>query len=187
MALRRSLVIANGQEQQLQAGDQIADPALAARTTTVVIANTQTQVVGFTVPANTLKVGTVIRIRATGLLTNTTSASSSVLRMTIAASSLGTPIVGSWTCALGTTARTSCPFVVIAELVVLSLGANGTAWGMIVVDCNTTTPLALPTTQITAPVTIDTTGARVVELNCISGASTTTWTFVTATMEIFQP
>ncbi len=70
---------------------------------------------------------------------------------------------------------------------VLSTGATGTAWGIIVVSCNTTTALALPTTQITSAVTIDTTSSRVIELACISGATTTTWNFITAYIEVVQP
>lgn len=158
----------------------------ASRTTTVSIANTLTQVVGATLAANTLAVGTVFRFRATGLLTNTTSASSSVLTIRIS-SGLTTPIVASWTVALGTTARTNCPFVVDGEFVVLTTGATGTAWGIIAVLLNSTTALALPTTQITSAVTIDTTSSRVIELACISGASTTTWNFITASVEVVQP
>ncbi len=142
---------------------------------------------GGTLAANLLKVGTVFRFRATGLLTNTTAASSSVLTIRIASASLGTPIVASWTVALGITARTNCPFVVEGEFIVLSTGGSGSAWGIIAVLLNSTTALALPTTQITAAVTIDTTAIREVELACISGAATTTWQFITAYAEVVQP
>lgn len=159
----------------------------ASRTTTVSIANTLTRVVGATLAANRLAVGTVLRFRAMGLLTNTTAASSSVLTIRIASASLGTPIVASWTVALGTTARTNCPFVVDGEVTILSTGGSGTAWGIIAVLCNTTTALALPTSQITSAVTIATNAQMEVELACISGASTSTWNFISAYIEVVQP
>jgi hypothetical protein len=151
------------------------------------IANTLTQVVGFTAAPNTLKVGTTIRFRALGLLTNTASASTSVLTLRINSASLGATLEASWSCVLGTTARTNCPFVVEGQIVIISTGAGGTAWGVIVVNCDTATVLALPTTMVTAATTCITTQSNVVELACISGAATTTWNFITATVEIVQP
>lgn len=151
------------------------------------IANTLTQVVGFTAASGTLAVGTVIRFRGVGLLTNTTSASTSVLTLRINSASLGATIEASWSCALGTTARTNCPFIVDGDIVIVSTGAGGTAWGVLVVNCNTATVLALPTTQVTAAVAVNTAQSNVVELACISGAASTTWNFVSATVEVVNP
>ncbi len=158
----------------------------ASRSTQVSIANTLTRVVGGTLAANRLQVGTVLRFRAMGLLTNS-GAATSVLTIRIAGTTLQTPIVASWSCALGSTARTNCPFVIDGEVTILSTGASGTAWGMLVVTCNTTTALALPTTQITAAVTIATNAQREVELACISGAAGATWNFTSAYIEVVQP
>ncbi len=88
---------------------------------------------------------------------------------------------------LGTTARTNCPFTVEGMITIISTGAGGTAWGVVQVNCNTTTVLALPTTMVTAAVTCITNQSNVVELCCISGASTTTWNFIAATAEVVQP
>ncbi len=188
MAAKIPLVLgANGRPQQLQSTDQLAQGVRAALAASKSIANTLTQVVGFTAPANTLKVGTVIRFTALGLLTNTTAASTSVLTLRINAASLGATLEASWSCALGTTARTNCPFVIDGYITVISVGATGTAWGVLVVTCNTATALALPTTMVTAAVTCNTTQSNVVELTCISGASTTTWLFIAATIEAVQP
>jgi hypothetical protein len=151
------------------------------------IANTLTQVVGFTAAANTLAVGTTIRFRGMGLLTNTTSASTSVLTLRINSASLGSTIEASWSVALGTTARTNCPFIVEGELIVISTGAGGTAWGVIVVTVNTTTAIAVPTSMITGAVTCITTQSNVVELTCVSGAASTTWNFISATIEVVNP
>jgi hypothetical protein len=109
------------------------------------------------------------------------------LTLRINSGSLGATIEASWTVVLGTTARTNCPFVVDAQLVVISTGSSGTAWGLILVDLNSTTAFALPSTQVTAAVTVNTTQSNVVELTCISGATTTTWNFITATIELVQP
>ena len=159
----------------------------ASRTTTVSIANTNTQVIGATLAANTLRVGSVIRIRAMGLLTNTTTASTSVITANITGTSLVAPVVASWSLVEGITARTNAPFVINCEIVILTLGATGTAWGQIVVAINDATPLGIVTTMIIAAVTIDTTLSRIIELNFISGATTTTWNFTTATIEFVQP
>lgn len=158
----------------------------ASRSTNVSIANTETQVVGGSLAANLLLVGSVWRFRAMGLLTNTTSASTSVLRVRIGSASLNGAIVASWSVALGTTARTNCPFVLDGEFTVLSVGASGTALGQIVVSCNTATAIGAPTV-LTAAVTIDTTASRTLELTAISGASSTTWVFHTGTIEVVQP
>ncbi len=162
-------------------------PSLAfvvARATTVAVANTNTRVIGATFAADTFKVGTVIRAVVSGLLTNTTAPSTSVWTFNIAGTTLTTPTVASWSCVLGTVARTDCPFQVVCELVCLAVGATGTAWGVISVNCNTTTTLALPTSQKTSATTIDTTVSREVELCVVSGASSTVWTCVTAYLEV---
>jgi hypothetical protein len=151
------------------------------------IANTLTQVIGVTITSNLLVVGEVIRFYAQGLLTNTTAASTSVLTLRINSASLGATIEASFSCVLGTTARTNCPFTVDGSITIISTGGAGTAWGVIAVLCNTTTPLALPTTMVTAAVTCITTQSNVVELTCISGATTTTWNFITASIEKVGP
>jgi hypothetical protein len=202
MALRKPIVIAStGELQQLQAADTLDVTLTESQTTGLVadlaarvqrkaslatnksIANTLTQVVGFTAASAALAVGTTIRFRGIGLLTNTTSASTSVITLRINSASLGATIEASWTCALGTTARTNCPFTVEGEIIVISTGAGGTAWGCLLVNCNTTTALAVPTTMVTAAVTCITTQSNVVEMTCISGASTTTWNFISATVD----
>lgn len=151
------------------------------------IANTLAQVVGYTAASGALAVGTTIRFRGIGLLTNTTAASTSVFTLRINNASLGATIEASWSCVLGTTARTNCPFLIEGEIIVISTGAGGTAFGCLIVNCNTATALALPTTMVTAAVTCITTQSNVVEMTGISGASTTTWNFISATVEVVTP
>lgn len=154
------------------------------------IANTLTQVVGYTAAANTLKAGTVIRFQAIGLQTNTTTASTSVHTLRINAASLGAVIEASWSCVMGTVARTNVPFYIDGEIVVLSAGVGGAgagqAFGCIMVS-NNGLAYAAPTTVVTAAVNVNTTISNVVESACISGAATTTWNFISATIEIVQP
>jgi len=159
----------------------------ASLATNVSIANSLTQVVGFTAGANTLAVGTVIRFRGVGLQTNTTAASTSVITMRANAGSLGSNIHGSWQVVMGTTARTNCPFVVEADFVVVSTGSGGTARACVAVFVNTATALAAPTTMVTGTVALNTTISNVLELACISGATTTSWNFISATAEVVNP
>jgi hypothetical protein len=166
---------------------KLANGRKASLATNKSIANSLTQVVGFTAAANSLAAGTVVRFKAIGLLTNTTAASTSVLTLRINSASLGATIEASWSCVLGTTARTNCPVVVDGDIVIVSAGAGGTAFGCLVVSCNTATALTLPTTMVTAAVACNTTQSNVVEMTCISGASTTTWNFISATAELVNP
>jgi hypothetical protein len=144
------------------------------------IANTLTQVLGFTSLSNTLPAGTVIDFECMALLTNTTSASSSTLTLRINAASLGAVIEASWTVALGLTARTNCPTFVKGQIVVQAGGT--TAIGMIAVNCNTTTALATPSGVVTTAVALTPGQSNVVEMTCISGAASTTWNFLTGTI-----
>jgi hypothetical protein len=166
---------------------KLANGRKASLATNKSVANSLTQVVGYTAAANSLAAGTVVRFKAIGLLTNTTAASTSVLTLRINSASLGATIEASWSCVLGTTARTNCPVVVDGDIVIVSAGAGGTAFGCLVVSCNTATALALPTTTVTAAVACNTTQSNVVEMTCVSGASTTTWNFISATAELVNP
>lgn len=154
------------------------------------IANTLTQVVGYTAAAGTLKVGTVIRFQAMGLQTNSTTASTSVITLRINATSLGTVIEASWSCAMGTAARTNCPFYIDGEIVVRSVGTGGAGAGQaqgVLLVSNNGLAYAAPTTTVTAAVNVNTTVSNVVEMTTISGAASTTWNYISATIEIVQP
>jgi hypothetical protein len=153
---------------------------LAARNSTVSIANTETRVVGVTMPTGSLAVGTVIEFEAMGIQTNTTTASTSVWRIRVGPTTLTGAICGSWTSVLGTTARTNVPFVVMGKLTILS---TTTAIASISVRTDGLA-YAAPSTIVTAPVTIATNAAQEVELTVISGAATTTWNAFNAYQEL---
>lgn len=160
---------------------------LAARTTvTGNIANTETRVIGVTMPTSSLVTGTVIEFEAAGVFTNTTTASTSVWRIRVGPTTLTGAVCGSWSLVMGTTARTNVPFNLMGKLVVLS---STTAIATIVVSANTANTavanlLNQPTTTVTAPVTIATNANQEVELTVISGAASTTWNALVAYQEL---
>ncbi len=162
----------------LLAGTQVT------RSTTLSIANTETEVVGFTAPGSaaqaSLKVGTVIRFLASGVQTNTTAASTTVMRIRIGPTTLTGPIVASWTVALGTTARTNVPFFIIGQVTVLSAT---TAIGTLSISTDGLA-YAAPSTVVIAAVTIATNADQRVQLTTISGAATTTWNFFSAEAQV---
>lgn len=158
---------------------------LTARSSTISIANTETRVIGVTMPTGSLAVGTVIEFEAAGVQTNTTAASTSVWRIRVGPTTLTGAICGSWSVVMGTTARTNVPFTVSGKLTILS---STTAIASITIMANNTNVLVnqyvQPTTTITAAVTIATNAPQEVELTCISGASTTTWNVLNAYQEL---
>lgn len=166
--------------------DAVDQPIVATGATAVSIANTETRAIGRTIYANGLRVGTVVRFAIMGLLTNTTTASSTVIRLRIGPTTLTGAIIQSFTIALGTTARTNQPFVIDAMLTILSVGAAGTAQGVITLQVNTATALAAPSTTILVAVVINTTVANEVEATIISGAATTTWNCTTRMLAVTQ-
>lgn len=146
------------------------------------IANTETEVVGFTAQANNLKAGTVIRFQASGIQSNTTATSTSVHRIRIGPVTLTGPVVGSWSVAMGATARTNVPFYIIGQITILSAT---TAIATLSVRTDGLA-YAAPTTTIIAPVTIATNADQRVQLTTISGAATTTWNYFAAEVQVVK-
>jgi hypothetical protein len=150
--------------------------------TTGAIANTETQVLGWTAPANTFAVGSKIRVQTVGTLTNTTSASTSVYRLRIGSTTLTGNIPASLSFVNGTTAKTSIIVRVDILVNIISTGSSGTAIGQVQVVTGIT-PGTTPT-GVTAAVTVDTTANKVVEFTYISGASSTNVVWHAATLEV---
>jgi Head domain of trimeric autotransporter adhesin len=162
-----------------------ASRLLAKRTTpTAAIANTETQVLGTNIPANTLGVGDIIRVTAYGIQTNSSAASTSIYRFRIGTTTLTGVIPASSTWVNGVVAKTNTLFEVRGDILVTAIGASGTVIGQLNVDkgfASATTPVGT-----TAAVTINTTVANIAEFTFISGATTTTNTFHTTTIEIIK-
>lgn len=154
---------------------------LTARNSTVSIANTETRVIGVTMPTGSLVTGTCIEFECSGVQTNTTTTSTSVWKIRVGPTTLTGAICGSWTSAMGGTARTNDSFTVMGKLTILS---STTAIASITVIDNSTTRYARNSSAITAAVTIATNAPQEVELTCISGAASTTWNCLNAYQEL---
>jgi hypothetical protein len=156
----------------------------AIGTPNLLVANTELEVVGFVVPANTLRVGTTIRFICNGLQTNTTATSTSVHRLRIGPTSLTGAIVGAFSYAMGAAARTNIPFMLMGTITILSLGAAGTAWGVVNLTTVPQVGTTLPTAMVTAAVAINTTIDNRVQFTTISGAATTTWRYLASEVQV---
>lgn len=174
MSIRKGLVLTGGQVQELPSGASLA--AILA------IANTETQVVGLTVPANALVAGTVIKFEASGVETNGASPQS-IHRIRIGPITLTGPIVASWSGNMGL-ARTNAPFRIWGDVTILSATS---AIATIMVLANTANAYPAPTTTIVAPVVIATNAPQIVQLTTISGATTCSWSYYTAWVEYVKP
>lgn len=146
---------------------------------TSAIANSETQVLGVTIPAGSVAVGSTYLIIAGGLLTNTSSSTSAVFRIRHGTTTLTGNVPATVTAATGTTARTNIPFSVEAMITVTATGSSGTVFGWLNLNlANTVQPVI--SSPVTAGVTLDTTADKILELTFISGGSTTTATFISA-------
>lgn len=149
------------------------------------IGNTETQIVGVTIPANAVAIGTTFRISAQGLATNTTSATTSTWRIRYGTASLGSIILQSQAIVNTTTGRTNVACEIEALVTIYSIGGSGTALAMFNVFGGSS-GATLPTVGVTAAVTVDTTVSHVLELTFISGGATTTYQNVSACIEVVQ-
>lgn len=132
------------------------------------------------VAANTLHAGTSFRVYGGGLLSNTTAASTSIIRVRIGPTTLTGALVASWSVVMGTVARTNNPFFLEA---VFTLPAIGTAIGQILVTGTFSTALAAATTAVVTPIAINAAVDNFVEVTVTAGATTTNWNFNASALE----
>jgi len=151
------------------------------------INSTETLVDSLVVPANTLKVGSTIRIKASGVCTSTV-ANASNFRFRIGT----TTLTGNIAAVITPTAAasgTDVPFSVELIATVRAIGVSGTALGSGTLLNNGVTGVsaaAVVVGQVTTAVTIDTTAALRLELTYQADAATTTCTFHNAVIEIVR-
>lgn len=150
------------------------------------IANTETSLVNFTIPANYMVPGTTFRLKAWGRLTTGGTPGSSIFRCRIGTASLAGNIPVSLTI-VNATSVTSGPFYLEAEVIVRTDGAVGSIIGEMIVGSQTAAPVAFSSKDtisvISATVAIDTTAQKIIELTYISGNAGSTATFEYATIE----
>ena len=142
--------------------------------TTGAIANTQTQVVAFTAPANSIVAGDVFRFTGYANASGGTTASP-ILRIRIGTTTLTGAIVSELT---GTTTTSTTPFKFEAIVTCRTAGSSGTVGGASSVIFAT----GSSTQSITSAVTVNTTVSNIVEATFQSGG-TRTYTFEHAILE----
>ena len=152
-----------------------SDRLVAERiTATGAIANTQTQIVSFTAPANSIAQGDTFRFTGYANASGATTASP-ILRIRIGTTTLTGAIVSELT---GTSTGTTLPFRFEAIVTCRTTGSSGTVGGSSSVLYST----GIATQSITAPVTVNTTVSNIVEATFQSGG-TRTYTFEYAILE----
>lgn len=159
---------------------------LATRTApTAAIANTETVVLATNaLPTNYFQVGTLLRIRAMGIHSNTTGASTGIYRIRIGTVALTGAVVAQSSFVYGTTAKTNIVVVVEALVLVTTIGTSGTAIGQVQADpgyVSATTPAGQ-----TAAGAVNTTVSNFVALTYLSGATTTSETYHAASIEVVK-
>jgi hypothetical protein len=161
--------------------------ALASRTSAVAIANTETVVTNFSMPAGFMEAGTTFRIKAFGRLTSGATPGSSIFRCRIGTTTLTGNIPATLTLVNGTLV-TAQPFTVEILVTVRTNGGSGTAIGNVEVMGGTVGAFTVAgaISAISATVTVDTTATKLVEFTYISGNAGTTATFENVVLELLQ-
>lgn len=154
------------------------------------IGNTETQVVGATIAANTIAAGTTYRIAGSGLMTSGATGGTSIFRIRCGSSSLSgnIPITISPN---NSGSKTNAPFVFEAIFTIRTIGAVGTVIGQLVISGadasgNFTFNAVNFFGVATSTVTVNTTTPTVIELTCISGNAGTTMAFQVAVLELVK-
>lgn len=151
------------------------------------IANTETVVTSYSMPANFMAAGTCFHISAYGRLTSGATPGSSIFRCRIGTTTLTGNIPATLTIA-NAALVTAAPFVLAMLVTVRTAGAGGTVIGNVSVNggiVGAFTAVA-DISAISATVAVDTTATKLVELTYISGNAGTTATFENAVIRIIQ-
>ncbi len=150
------------------------------------IVDTQVQVVGATIPAGLLKAGTVLILRASGTITSTVD-NIITFRARLGPTTLTGNIPASLAAHPGNSGTTTAaPFALEIRVTIRTVGASGTCYGggfVASVASGAAVSQALANSSdifAGASVAVDTTGANVFELTCVTAANTTAVTFQTA-------
>lgn len=152
------------------------------------ITNTQTQVVGLTIPANVLVAGSTYRLEGWGVCTSSV-ANAVTLRVRIGTTTLTGNIAGS-RAPNGTTTASADGFKVEALFTVRTAGASGTCVAQVMTIGEAAQPFNTQTfvNPTTSTVVVDTTVQNILELTAVTAAGTTSVNFYAATIErVSQP
>lgn len=149
------------------------------------IANTETVVTSYSMPANFMEVGTSFLIVAYARLTTGATGGSSIFRCRIGTTTLTGNIAATLTVA-NAALTTNAPFVVQMLVTVRTAGAAGTVLGNVVIAggiVGAFTAIA-DVSLLSTAVAVDTTATKLVELSYISGNAGSTATFENATIGV---
>lgn len=164
-----------------------ARAALAAATGN--ITTTQTQVIGLTIPADSLEVGTTYRLWAAGVATNTSGADRALtLRCRIGTTTLTGNIAGSRAPNIKDGAAGE-GFEVEFKFTVRAIGASGTCLAASKTAGQSSNPLNTPVwvNVETSTVAVDTTVANVLEITAVTAHANASVNFHQATIERLTP
>lgn len=158
---------------------------LAAIVAQAAIANTETVVASYSMPANAMAAGTTFRIRAYGRITSGATPGSSIFRCRIGTTTLTGNIPATLTIA-NAALVTNAPFVLDILVTVRTAGAGGTVIGNVSVNGGVVGAFTVvgDVSAISATVAVDTTAAKLVELTYISGNAGTTARFENVSLEL---
>ena len=167
--------------------DAINEGATVRTSATSAITTTQTQIIGRTLTANTLRAGSCFRFDVWGTVTSTV-ANVVTFRLRCGAASLTGTIVTTINPTATTTAAND-PFHLQGLVTVRSIGASGTMIGGVDFVGVTNQPFAVGhrAVQETSTIAIDTTVDLVLEATAVTAAGTTSVTVRQATIETVRP
>lgn len=154
------------------------------------ITTVETRIIGMTVPKWFLYAGRQLRFKATGLITNTSTASTWTFRIRIGTVTLTGVVPASVALISGTIARTNVPFNIEAIVTIVSAGAAGTALGSVdttLMPANTAVVAGnLPSKSaagVTAAVAVNTLVANEIELTGVGVTGGPSFTPQSASIE----
>lgn len=163
----------------METGISLAAKQVAVRTTaTSAIANTETQVISYSIPANTYAAGDVWLIRAYYTRAGTNAATATA-RVRIGTTTLTGTIAAT---ASIPGAATAVAGVIDAMVTIRTTGSGGTMYGSIFNLHSATSPVVANTAQTS----INTTASNLIELTLVSGNANNNYTFQQAVI-IKQP
>lgn len=151
-------------------------------------ANTETQIVGATIPANFIQNGTTFRVMIFGSGTTSTSPGSTTFRIRYGSVTLTGTIITSLAVANAASVNTQM-FTLEALITFRTNGASGTAIGEIEAY-SVTSGLFSNLNNIsntTSTSSVDTTTQKILELTAITGAASSNETIYLATIEVVKP
>lgn len=151
----------------------------------VAIANTETVVTSYSMPANFMEAGTTFLVSAFARLTTGATPGSSIFRCRIGTTTLTGNIAATLTI-VNATLTTAAPFVLQMLVTVRTAGAAGTVLGNVYVAggiVGAFTAIA-DVSLLSTAVAVDTTATKLVELTYISGNAGSTATFENATIGV---